>query len=137
MATKSSASPLFAFGIWQDSKISSKNAVNISQGGLSLPDRLYYFQNDARTVQIREQFRLHLENRYKMMGYDQAKATQAAANQLKLESALASASRKKEDTRDPLKSYTRLKSKAAGNGYAKFVTGRCSFRNPDFIRLTR
>jgi putative endopeptidase len=105
---KSAASPLFAFGIWQDSKISSKNAVNIWQGGLSLPDRLYYFENDARTVQIREKFRLHLENMYKIMGYDQAKASQAAANQLKLETALASASRKKEDTRDPLKNYTKL-----------------------------
>ena len=105
---KSAASPLFAFGVWQDSKISSKNAVNIWQGGLSLPDRLYYFENDARTTQIREKFVIHLENMYKMMGYDQQKAKTAATNQLKLETALASASRKKEDTRDPLKNYTKL-----------------------------
>lgn len=105
---KSAASPLFAFGVWQDSKISSKNAVNIWQGGLSLPDRLYYFENDARTAQIREKFVIHLENMYKMMGYDQQKAKTAATNQLKLETALASASRKKEDTRDPLKNYTKL-----------------------------
>ena len=105
---KSAASPLFAFGVWQDSKISSKNAVNIWQGGLSLPDRLYYFENDARTAQIREKFVIHLENMYKMMGYDQQKAKAAATNQLKLETALASASRKKEDTRDPLKNYTKL-----------------------------
>lgn len=105
---KSAASPLFAFGVWQDSKISSKNAVNIWQGGLSLPDRLYYFENDARTAQIREKFVIHLENMYKMMGYDQQKAKTAANNQLKLETALASASRKKEDTRDPLKNYTKL-----------------------------
>lgn len=105
---RSSGSPLFAFGVWQDSKISSKNAVNIWQGGLSLPDRLYYFENDARTVQIREKFRMHLENMYKILGYDQQKAKSAATNQLKLETALASASRKKEDTRDPLKNYTKL-----------------------------
>ena len=105
---KSAASPMFAFGVWQDSKISSKNAVNIWQGGLSLPDRLYYFENDARTAQIREKFVIHLENMYKMMGYDQQKAKTAATNQLKLETALASASRKKEDTRDPLKNYTKL-----------------------------
>jgi putative endopeptidase len=105
---KSAASPLFAFGVWQDSKISSKNAVNIWQGGLSLPDRLYYFENDARTLQIREKFVIHLENMYKMMGYDQQKAKTAATSQLKLETALASASRKKEDTRDPLKNYTKL-----------------------------
>jgi putative endopeptidase len=105
---KSAASPLFAFGVWQDSKISSKNAINIWQGGLSLPDRLYYFENDARTVQIRQKFLVHLENMYKILGYDEPKAKLAATNQLKLETALASASRKKEDTRDPLKNYTKL-----------------------------
>jgi len=105
---KGSGSALFGFGVWQDSKISSKNAVNIWQGGLSLPDRLYYFEKDTRTVQIREKFLLHLENMYKILGYDQQKAKLAAANQLKLETALALASRKKEDTRDPLKNYTKL-----------------------------
>jgi len=105
---RSSSSPLFAFGVWQDSKISSKNAVNIWQGGLSLPDRLYYFEKDARTVQIRQKFLVHLENTYKILGYDQQKAKAAAASQLKLETALALASRKKEDTRDPLKNYAKL-----------------------------
>jgi len=105
---KGSSSALFGFGVWQDSKISSKNAVNIWQGGLSLPDRQYYIEKDARTVQIREKFLLHLENMYQILGYDQQKAKIAAANQLKLETALALASRKKEDTRDPLKNYTKL-----------------------------
>lgn len=40
-----SGSPLFRFGIGQDDKISSKNAVFIVQGGLSLPDRSNYFDN--------------------------------------------------------------------------------------------
>lgn len=105
---KSAGSPLFSFGVWQDSKISSKNAVNIWQGGLSLPDRQYYFEKDARSVQIREKFVAHLENMYKIMGYDAPKARLAASNQLKLETELALASRKKEDTRDPLKNYTKL-----------------------------
>ncbi len=105
---KSASAPMFDFGVWQDSKISSKNAINISQGGLSLPDRMFYFDNDARSVMIREKFLAHLENMYKIMGYDALKAKQAAENQMKLETALASASRKKEDTRDPLKNYTKL-----------------------------
>ena len=107
---KSAGAPMFDFGVWQDSKISSKNAVNIGQGGLSLPDRQFYFEKDARSVMIREKFVAHLENMYKIMGYDAAKAKQAAGNQMKLETALASASRKKEDTRDPLKNYTKLTS---------------------------
>jgi putative endopeptidase len=105
---QSAGAPMFDFGVWQDSKISSKNAVNLSQGGLSLPDRQFYFEKDARSVMIREKFLAHLENMYKIMGYDAAKAKQAAENQMKLETAMALASRKKEDTRDPLKNYTKL-----------------------------
>ncbi|MFA5326632.1 MAG: M13 family metallopeptidase [Prolixibacteraceae bacterium] len=104
----SSASTMFGFGIWQDSKISSKNAVNIWQGGLSLPDRSYYFDTDERTKQIRSKFQSHLENMFKLMNYDPASAKAAAISQMKIETSLAEASRKKEDTRDPLKNYTKL-----------------------------
>jgi putative endopeptidase len=105
---RSAGSPLFAFGVGQDSKISSKNAVQIWQGGLSLPDRSYYFDTDERTVQIRKKFQQHLENMFRILKYDETKAKTAASNQMKLETALALASRKKEDTRDPQKNYTKL-----------------------------
>lgn len=105
-------SPMFGFGVWQDSKISSKNAVTIWQGGLSLPDRSYYFENDNRTKEIRQKFLHHLENIYRILNYNEKKAKAAAENQLKLETELAAASRKKEDTRDPHKNYNKLSYKA-------------------------
>ncbi|MFY9150646.1 MAG: M13 family metallopeptidase [Prolixibacteraceae bacterium] len=105
---KTSGSPMFGFGVWQDSKISSKNAVTIWQGGLSLPDRSYYFDQDERTKDIRAKFLAHLEKMFLLMKYDEQKAKAAAASQLKLETELAQASRKKEDTRDPNKNYTKL-----------------------------
>jgi len=105
---RSSSSPLFGFGVWQDSKISSKNAVTIWQGGLSLPDRSYYFEKDERTVKIREKFLQHLENMFRILKYNEQDAKSAAENQLKLETALALASRKKEDTRDPNKNYNKI-----------------------------
>ena len=103
-----SGSPMFGFGLWQDSKISSKNAVTIWQGGLSLPDRSYYFDKDERTLEIRSKFLTHLEKMYRMMNYGEQKAKAAASNQLKLETSLALASRKKEDTRDPHKNYNKM-----------------------------
>lgn len=103
-----SGSPIFGFGVWQDSKISSKNAVTIWQGGLSLPDRSYYFDNDTRTREIRNKFQEHLAKTFVLLGYTEAKAKAAAAEQLKLETSLAQASRKKEDTRDPHKNYNKL-----------------------------
>jgi len=105
---RSSGSPLFGFAVYQDSKISNKNAVQVWQGGLSLPDRNYYFDTDARTEQIRKKFEQHLENMFRILKYDDAKAKAAAATTMKLETALALASRKKEDTRDPHKNYNKL-----------------------------
>jgi putative endopeptidase len=101
-------SPLFGFGVGQDDKISSKYAVFVFQGGLSLPDRTYYFDNDSRAVMIRGKFITHLTNMYKIMGYDDAKAKTAADKLMKLETAIAKTSRKREDTRDPLKNYNKM-----------------------------
>ncbi len=103
-----SGEPFFVFEVAQDDKISSKNVVHIEQGGLSLPNRDFYFDMDARAVSIREKFVRHAENMFKIMGYDDARAHKAASNMMKIETALALTSRKKEDTRDPLKNYTKV-----------------------------
>ena len=101
-------SPMFGFYVGQDDKISSKNAINIYQGGLSLPDRDYYFAADDRAKMIRDKFVDYLDSMYCIIGYDKAKANKAASNTMKLETDMAKASRKLEDTRDPLKNYTKL-----------------------------
>ena len=103
-----SSAPLFGFGTGQDDKISSKIAVFIFQGGLSLSDRSYYFDNDKRTVDIRGKFVNHLNNMYILMGYDKKQAEVAAVNQMKLETAIAKVSRKREDLRDPRSNYHKM-----------------------------
>ncbi len=103
-----SGSPLFGFGVGQDDKISSKYAVFVAQGGLSLPDRTFYVDNDERAVSIRAKFITHLKNMFEIMGYDDAKATAAADKTMKLETAIAKTSRKREDTRDPLANYNKM-----------------------------
>ena len=101
-------SPLFGFYVGQDDKISSKNAVFIFQGGLSLPDRSFYFDTDARAVSIRQKFIVHLENTFNIIGYNSDKAKSAAGNLMKLETAIAKTSRKREDTRDPWANYHKM-----------------------------
>ncbi|MGA3244050.1 MAG: M13 family metallopeptidase [Bacteroidota bacterium] len=103
-----SGSPLLSFGVGQDDRISSKNAVFMFQGGLSLPDRRYYFDTDAGAVKIRQKFVEHVNNMFKILGYDNAKAKLAADNLMKLETGLAKAARKREDTRDPIKNYNKM-----------------------------
>ena len=103
-----SGSPVFGFYIGQDDRISSKNAVFVSQGGLSLPDRDFYFDKDERASTIRLKFVDHLSNMFKIMGYHDGDASQAAEQVMKLETAIAGGSRKRADTRDPVKNYHKL-----------------------------
>jgi putative endopeptidase len=100
--------PLFGFGVGQDDRISSKNAIFISQGGISLPDRRFYLDTDERSVSIRQKFVDHVDRMFKIIGYDDAKSQLAAGNLMKLETAIAQTSRKKEDTRDPVKNYNKI-----------------------------
>jgi len=101
-------SPLFEFHVGQDDKISSKIAVFINQGGLSLPDRNFYFDTDSRAVSIRNKFTRHLENVFTIMGYNSDKAKTTANNLMKLETSIAKTSRKREDTRDPWSNYHKM-----------------------------
>jgi putative endopeptidase len=101
-------SPLFGFYAGQDDKISSKIAIDIYQGGLSLPDRNFYLDNDSRAVSIRQKFLSHLENTFLIIGYNPEKAKTAAGRIMKLETAIAGTSRKREDTRDPWMNYNKL-----------------------------
>jgi len=101
-------SPMFSFGVGQDDRISSKNAIFIWQGGLSLPDKRYYFDEDSSSIKIRQKFVIHVSNIFKVIGYDEAKAKYAAENLMKLETSIAKSSRNREDTRDPLKNYNKI-----------------------------
>ena len=130
-------SPLFRFGVGQDDRISSKNAIFVSQGGLSLPDRNFYFDTDARTVMIRQKFVEHLGRMFAIMGYDAARAGRAADNLMKLETAIAKTSRKREDTRDPLKNYNKISFKQLTEStpaldWSVFMEG-ASLRNVDTV----
>lgn len=98
---------MFDFYVAQDDKISSKYAVMIHQGGLSLPDRDYYFDADRKSDSIRSAFVDFTRRMYAILGYDEARASTAAQRNMALETALAKVSRKIEDTRDPYENYNK------------------------------
>ena len=104
------ASPLLDMYVTQDDKNSSKYQVYITQGGLSMPERSYYLDTDAGSKNIREKFVTFAGNMFGIMGYDKAKAKQAAARLMEMETAIAKTSRKMEDTRDPLTNYNKITS---------------------------
>ncbi len=95
----------FRFGVEQDEKDSSKQIADISQGGLSLPDRDYYLQTDERQVKIRSQYHDFLVTMFTLLGDDAGKADTEAKNVLDIETALAKGSMARVDMRDPDKVY--------------------------------
>jgi putative endopeptidase len=100
---------LFDFYVYQDEKKSDVMAVHLSQGGLGLPDRDFYFNPDTGVARIRNEYVAHLARSLKLLGRDDAGATSAAANIMAFETALAKASRKLEDLRDPQANYNKMR----------------------------
>ncbi|MGA2216448.1 MAG: M13 family metallopeptidase [Terracidiphilus sp.] len=105
LAEEGSAAPLFRFGVGQDEKDSSKQIAQISQGGLSLPDRDYYIKDTPRFIEIRKQYLAHLTKMFTLAGDTPEAAAREAAAVMEIETALATASTDRTVLRDPEKHY--------------------------------
>src|SRR5262249_47325675 len=93
----------FGFAISQDEKNSEVMSVHLAQGGLGLPDRDFYFNPEEGVAHTREEYVAHIARTLKLLGREDAAARAAATNIMTFETALAKASRKLEDLRDPVK----------------------------------
>jgi len=100
--------PFFSFYVYQDERKSDMMSVHLSQGGLGLPDRDFYVNPDTGVARIRDEYVAHLARTLKMLGRDDASAKTAAAGVMAFETALAKASRKLEDLRDPVANYNKM-----------------------------
>ena len=102
------AGGMLGIGAQQDSKKSDQMALYIWQGGLGLPNRDYYFNNDSRTQKIRSEYQAHIYKMLKLTGEDSITASKNAKAVYALESNLAKVSRKLEDLRDPYTNYNKM-----------------------------
>ena len=96
---------LLSVGVMQDQKDSSQQILGTAQGGLSLPDRDYYLQDDARMARIREQYVAHMTSMFTLLGDSPEQAAKEAADVLRIETALAKGSMSRVEMRDPAKRY--------------------------------
>ncbi|HMD82495.1 MAG TPA: M13 family metallopeptidase N-terminal domain-containing protein, partial [Anaerolineales bacterium] len=102
------ASPAFSIYIFQDEKDSKRYALHLYQGGLGLPDRDYYFDEDDRTKKIRSEYGKHLVKMFQLLGDTAAKAQGNADVVVRLETDLAKSSRKLADLRDSHANYNKM-----------------------------
>ncbi|MEO5904863.1 MAG: M13 family metallopeptidase [Gemmatimonadaceae bacterium] len=96
---------VFNFGSTQDAKNSTSVIGGASQGGLSLPDRDYYFKGDPQSVEIRKNFLAHVQRMFELAGSPSLQAAADAQRVMSLETALASSARTRIELRDPEANY--------------------------------
>lgn len=118
----------FGEGVGQDEKNSEVMSYQLTQGGLGMPNRDYYFNTDERTVKVRNEYPNFISKIFRLSGVDSVSATSKAAAVLALETKMAKASRKLEALRDPYANYNKmgiaqLKTTAPGIDWNMVFTG--------------
>lgn len=136
----------FAFDSGQDFKDASQVIGQVAQSGLGLPEREYYLKDDARMKELRGKYEEHVEKMFTLLGDKPDVAKKNAKTVLKFEKALAEASMKKEDLREPKKIYNRLdraglKTAAPALGWDGYLTDMgvagvksINVGQPDFVK---
>ncbi|MFL5484496.1 MAG: M13 family metallopeptidase [Gemmatimonadaceae bacterium] len=137
---------LFNFGAQQDLKNSTSVIAGLSQGGLSLPDRDYYLNNDKRYADIRANYTDHVARMFQLIGEPASQATADAQKVLAIETALATPSMTRVQRRDPNANYHRMTSAelaqlAPGFNWSSFFAGEgradistINVQNPAFVK---
>jgi len=101
-------SELFVSYIAADDKNASQNILNIMQGGLTLGQKDYYLENDEATEKIREGFKKYIVRMFQLFGFKKAAAEKKMKNIMRIETALAKASKSRTELRDPQANYNKM-----------------------------
>jgi putative endopeptidase len=96
-------SMLFAAGSDQDPDNSEQIIASLGQGGLGLPDRDYYTNDDAKSKETRERYVHHIQAVFELLGDNPETAKNNAQTLMRIETAFAKASLTQVERRDPYK----------------------------------
>ncbi|HSD62898.1 MAG TPA: M13 family metallopeptidase [Ignavibacteriaceae bacterium] len=99
---------MFSIFVQQDTKNSEQWALYLWQGGLGLPNREYYFRDDTRTKNIRNEYKVHVAHMLKLLGKNKKEANVENNKIYAIENFLADSCRKLEDLRDPYANYNKM-----------------------------
>ena len=98
----------FQFGSQADFKDASMEMAIADQGGLGLPDRDYYFKDDAKSADLRTQYLDHLARMSALLGAADNQAKASAQQIMNIETALAKNALDAVSRRDPNKVYHKM-----------------------------
>ncbi len=102
------SNPFFGFRVGPDNKNSTMNIAHIYQSGIGMGDRDYYLLQDDHSKELRKQYMTLMETQFGNAGYSGEDALRAAANTLRIETALAEAHITREMRRVPELNYHKM-----------------------------
>jgi len=105
---RNGSTPFFHFSSSPDAKDSTQVIGDLDQGGLGLPEREYYFKDDAKSVDLRKKYVAHVERMFELLGDAPKTASKKAEAVMKIETALAKGSLDIVSRRDPNKVYHKM-----------------------------
>ncbi len=111
---------VFGFGASQDFKDSTQIIAQVVQGGLGLPDRDYYTNDDAKSKATREEYARHVARTFELMGDAPERAAVEAKTVMNLETKLAE------------KSFTRVQRRNPEANYHPMIKTQLLEMTPDF-----
>jgi endothelin-converting enzyme/putative endopeptidase len=98
----------FGFGAAPDFKDSTQYMLIYAQGGLGLPDRDYYLNDDADAKKLRGEYQKHVVNMMQLEGETPAQAGATAKSVMAIETTLAKAALDRVSQRNPTNIYHKM-----------------------------
>ena len=100
--------PFFSMYAAPDKKNSKVMIATLTQGGLGLPDRDFYFRQDNESIKTREQYLAHVARMFVYLGDSLETAEDNARTVMRIETRLANASFSNVDNSDEIKTYNKM-----------------------------
>ncbi len=100
--------PFFSMYAEPNKKNSTIMIATLTQGGLGLPDRDFYFRQDNESIQIRKQYLTHVAKMFAFLGDSPEIAEHNAKIVMKIETKLANASFTNVEDKDEGKTYNKM-----------------------------
>ncbi|VVB64671.1 Peptidase family M13 [uncultured archaeon] len=138
--------PFFSMYSAPDKKNSRVMIGTITQGGLGLPDRDFYFRKDNDSIKTREQYLTHVAKMFVFLGDSPKIADNNARTVMTIETRLANASFTNVDDNDEIKTYNKmsleeLQTFAPGMNWSRLFSAfglpdvaEVNVRNPSFFK---
>jgi putative endopeptidase len=147
LQSEKATNALFRFSSTEDTKNSQEEIAEISQGGLGLPNRDYYLDDDDRSNKIRSEYVEHMTKIFKLLGDSAELASEEADQVMKFETELAKASQKRLAMQNPENTYHRMSvlkvaDLSPGFNWSKYfraasappLTNNINVTTPDFLK---